>query len=278
MDRALRFFSVGAPALLRLRGVSAETFDAIRARLGPFESGATPKPAVTVTLDVRKGDRAPPTLDARIPRVERSRISSAEFDVELKSRDGAWTLMGEIDDTMYAWETALRAAWTMILLDRGGFFVHAASACVGEGAFLFPGASGAGKTTLAKKAGPERMIGDDVAVVYPDGREWKVASSPFYSQYAYPGGDDAWRLEAIAFPQKRSKARRPLSAAATAARLLECAIFFCDDLTALKRLLGCAAACASSAPGFELGTTIDEPFDEIMERLLPSKSQIPMSK
>lgn len=253
--RDLRFRCVGDVVALRLTGASDAAFEAIRRRVTPFLCDADPTFNALLGVRAASPDQS---MDALTPRVTGDRLRSVELDCRLRGD----RLEGEIIDSMYAFETALRAAWTMRLLDRGGFLVHAASALVDGGAWLFPGPSGAGKTTLAVKAGARR-IGDDVAAV-AGGR---LFAAPFYSQTPYEGGDASWPLEGIAFLAKGRRALKPLSPAAATARLLETTIFFCNDDASASRLLSAVGACASAVPCFELGTELGETFEEIHGRL-----------
>lgn len=250
----IRFRCAGDVVGLRLEGASDATVEAIRRRVENFATGAPATFHVSLSVKAGSSDQS---MKALTPRIAGRTIRSVELECELG--DGA--LRGTIIDSMYAWETAMRAAWTLRLLERGGFLIHAASARVEDGAWIFPGPSGAGKTTLATKAGARR-IGDDVAAV----AEGRVYATPFYSQTAYDG-EASWPLEGIGVLAKGRRALTPLSTAAAVSRLLETVIFFCDDEARAARLLSALSGCAASVPCLELGTELDEPFEEIHGRL-----------
>jgi hypothetical protein len=54
----------------------------------------------------------------------------------------------------YSLDSVLRILHSLILAERGGFLLHAASAICDGRAYLFSGVSGAGKTTMTRLAPP----------------------------------------------------------------------------------------------------------------------------
>jgi hypothetical protein len=70
----------------------------------------------------------------------------------------------------YSIDSVLRILHSLVLAREGGFLVHAASAIRNGRAFLFAGASGAGKTTIARLAPPDVvLLTDEISYVRP----WK---------------------------------------------------------------------------------------------------------
>ena len=70
----------------------------------------------------------------------------------------------------YSIDAVLRILHSLVLAREGGFLVHAASAIRNGRAFLFAGASGAGKTTISRLAPPDVVVlTDEISYVRP----WK---------------------------------------------------------------------------------------------------------
>jgi len=66
----------------------------------------------------------------------------------------------------YSIDAVLRILHSLILAREGGFLVHAASAIRNGSAFLFAGASGAGKTTISRLAPPDVvLLTDEISYV-----------------------------------------------------------------------------------------------------------------
>ena len=71
-----------------------------------------------------------------------------------------------------------RAAVTDSLLTRGGCLFHAAGIVVDGLAYLFPGPSGVGKSTIATLA--QAPLSDDICVVIPEGGGFTVHATPWW--------------------------------------------------------------------------------------------------
>ncbi|HET6613039.1 MAG TPA: hypothetical protein VFG83_13670 [Kofleriaceae bacterium] len=98
---------------------------------------------------------------------------------------------------------------------RGGLLVHASAVERDGGAWVFPGPSGAGKTTLATHLPGRRVCDETVALIAQESRV-TVHSTPYWR--ATPR---AATVAGLAFPRRTSEpVWRPLSPARAAARLV----------------------------------------------------------
>ncbi len=69
----------------------------------------------------------------------------------------------------YSLDSVLRIVHSLILAERGGFLLHAASAICDGRACLFSGVSGAGKTTMTRLAPPDvTLLTDEISYVRPE--------------------------------------------------------------------------------------------------------------
>jgi hypothetical protein len=66
-----------------------------------------------------------------------------------------------------------------VALRAGGFALHGAGVLRGGRAWVFAGPSRAGKSTAARLAAPDESLGDDFAVIVPQGAGFAVAAVPF---------------------------------------------------------------------------------------------------
>jgi hypothetical protein len=88
----------------------------------------------------------------------------------------------------YALDSVLRILHTLILAERGGFLLHAASMIRNGRAFLFAGQSGAGKTTMCRLAPPDAvLLTDEISFVRPVENTYYAFGTPFYGELAVPG-------------------------------------------------------------------------------------------
>ena len=98
----------------------------------------------------------------------------ADSDLEVECREGSWHIergdfRAEWDRqsrrgavwqarSPYALDSVLRILHTLILAERGGFLLHAASIIRNGRALVFAGRSGAGKTTMCRLAPPDATL------------------------------------------------------------------------------------------------------------------------
>lgn len=142
-------------------------------------------------------------------------------------------------------DSALRIALCFELLRRGGFLCHAAAV---DG-WLFPGRSGAGKTTLGRLAPPGRLLSDELVGV----RRGRLYGTPFFGEFR--PGDSARShplLAVILLDRAGPTGARPVSKSEAAVRMLECAFFFGDDAASARRLPGLAKAAVRRVPALAL--------------------------
>jgi hypothetical protein len=77
-------------------------------------------------------------------------------------------------------EHALRLAAAHALMWRHGLLFHAACVAWEGQAWLFPGAPGAGKSTLCREAATDRVLTNEIAVLAPLDGTWWAWPSPFW--------------------------------------------------------------------------------------------------
>jgi hypothetical protein len=93
-----------------------------------------------------------------------------DLDVGLRAQGrGRWVSYrgrGRCEINVFAFDCILRVLWATLLPRVGGMLVHACGLRHAEVAVVFPGKSGAGKTTLARKApDPDDVFCDELCAV-----------------------------------------------------------------------------------------------------------------
>ena len=157
----------------------------------------------------------------------------------------------------------VRAEVTLAALEAGGLALHASAVDVGDGGVLFAGASGAGKSTVARQLAAEggRVVCDDLAVVRPGpGRDdgWWVHGTPFGEGSAPPV-----RL-ARSFALRQEALRVDDVTVGESARHLARNLALCvEDAALVRAALAGADALARAVPGgvlsWRLGDSLREP-------------------
>lgn len=162
-----------------------------------------------------------------------------------------------------------RVLWMGVLAHRGGCIVHSCGWACGGRALLFPGVSGAGKTTLCRQlmaAGPGTILSDDRVVLRegPDGfRAW---GTPWPGD-AKQARNESAPLAGICFIEKAPGHRlTPLGPAEALRRLLKAASVPWFDPGLRDRVLPLLERLVSGVPAFRLDF---RPDPGVVQVLLP---------
>jgi len=150
----------------------------------------------------------------------------------------------------YSLDSVLRILHSLILAERGGFLLHAASAiCDGRG-YLFSGISGAGKTTLTRLAPADViLLTDEISYIRPDAGGYKAFGTPFAGELARAGENCAAPVAGLFFLEKGPRNRiEELSSAEAVRRLLRNILFFAEDKALVEKLFTTACDFVARVP------------------------------
>jgi len=151
-------------------------------------------------------------------------------------------------------ENFLRVLVAYRLVELGGAVLHSAGVTDGDGAFLFLGPSGAGKTTLSRisEAAGRTVLSDDLNALLPGapGERPQVVKLPFTGDLGLRReGSPPRPLRGLLQLEKGpDDTLRPLSSGATLALLFACSPFVNADPHRRERLLETLSGLAAAAP------------------------------
>jgi hypothetical protein len=209
---------------------------------------------------------AAPQFEFEIDLFEPAETTPADDDVRVRLEGGEWLLergdfragwdaragRGYIRQSRnpYAIDSVLRIVHTLILAKQGGFLVHAASAICGEHAFLFAGASGAGKTTIARLAPPgATLLSDEISYVRREGHEYRACGTPFAGELARAGENQSAPLRTLFLLEKGVENRiEPVARPEAVRLLLRNILFFAEDRDLVHRVFRSACEFAERVP------------------------------
>ena len=143
-----------------------------------------------------------------------------------------------------------------LLAHRGGFIVHACGWSANGKSVLFPGVSGAGKTTLCRQlmaAGRGGILSDDRVILRAGVKGFDAWGTPWPGD-AKQARNESAPLAAVCFIEKSPDHRlTPIPPAEALRRLMEAASvpWFSPDLR--DRVLPLAARLVETVPAFRLG-------------------------
>jgi len=143
----------------------------------------------------------------------------------------------------YSLDSVLRILHSMILAERGGFLLHAASAICDGRAYLFSGVSGAGKTTMTRLAPADiTLLTDEISYLRPSADGYAAFGTPFAGELAKAGENCTAPVAALFFLEKGSENRVDrLSSTEAVRRLMRNILFFAEDRGLAEKLF--ATAC-----------------------------------
>lgn len=154
----------------------------------------------------------------------------------------------------YSFDAVLRIVHTLFLSRQGGFLVHAASAVRNGRAFLFAGASGAGKTTIARLA-PEDVIllTDEVSYVRKQEGGYSAFGTPFTGELAKVGENICAPIAALYLLAKGPQNRiEPAGDAEAGRALLANILFFAEDAELVRLVFQSACEFVGRVPVYRL--------------------------
>ena len=145
-------------------------------------------------------------------------------------RGVAW-MNGERAEIWAVVQLALSAA----LLQHGGGLIHASAGVIDGAGWLCPGPSGTGKSTIARGAGFDAVLADEIVAVRPGEGGYTLWGTPFWSQgRALPLQNGGAPLAVLARPiQATAVSLGPLPEDEAAAWLLRCVTLY-DDAPASR--------------------------------------------
>jgi hypothetical protein len=151
------------------------------------------------------------------------------------------------------WRNVLRVLYFYGFLENKGLLLHASGLVRNNRAYVFPGVSDAGKTTVVRHSPGMPVLSDEVVAVRLGGRnEVPVAfGTPFYGDWGRPGENIHQPIRGLYFPVKSTETRlEPLTLPETVTRLLPCIFSYTVFPARLEKLVDFGIQLAAQAPGF----------------------------
>jgi hypothetical protein len=179
----------------------------------------------------------------------------------------------------YSLDSVMRILHSLILAQRGGFLLHAASAICDGRAYLFSGVSGAGKTTMTRLAPADiTLLTDEISYLRPSADGYAAYGTPFAGELARSGENCSAPVAALFFLEQGPENRvDDLPPAEAVRRLMRNILFFAEDRLLVEKLLATACDFVTRVPirrltfypdtrVWDLVRNFDHNFREVAER------------
>jgi hypothetical protein len=152
----------------------------------------------------------------------------------------------------YSLDSVLRIVHSLILAERGGFLLHAASAIHNGRAYLFSGVSGAGKTTITRLAPPDVvLLSDEISYLRPSDSEqgYSAFGTPFAGELAKSGENSSAPVAGLFFlAQGPTNRFDELPTQESVRRLMRNILFFAEDRSLVEKLFVTACDFVARVP------------------------------
>lgn len=147
----------------------------------------------------------------------------------------------------------LRFVYSLILPKEPGFLVHASNLIRNGKGYIFPGKSGAGKTTIAQLSPDATLLSDDISLIKIVNGAPVAFGTPFWGALAVGGENVSTTITGIYFPIKdKENYVQKLSPRQALERLLPNVVFFARDSEFSKQLFNLCYDLVSKVPAHEL--------------------------
>ena len=282
----------GVVGELDISGALPVFWEQLHARYGAFELPAAsqvardfvvalemlpvplPPSRAAVARRYRETESHPLTVDLAGRRIAATRW---DFDVRLagrRGRDGrvSYHGAGRCEMSPFAVDTVLRVIFATLLPRIGGLLIHGCGLRHASVGVVFPGQSGAGKTTLARKApDADDVLSDEIVAVRRMDDGWRVFGTPFWGDFARGGiSTRSWPLRTVAFlTQTREVAMTPITSSDATLRLLGCFMSFAIDRASVERCLKVALQLCAEVRSVQAGLTRAAPTPAVFRKLAP---------
>jgi hypothetical protein len=218
----------------------------LRRRYDGFLSSSTPEFELEFNLS-----GAEPLSDSEV-RVYREGDEWVLQRGDFRSRWDPLTGRGSVRQNAnpYSLDAVLRILHSLILAERGGFLLHAASAICDGRAYLFSGVSGAGKTTMTRLAPSDvTLLSDEISYLRPRANGYAAFGTPFAGELAKSGENCTAPVDALFFLEKGSENRvDELSSTEAIRRLMRNILFFAEDQGLVEKLFATACDFVAKVP------------------------------
>tara|TARA_R110002073_G_scaffold74100_2_gene181038 strand:- start:28432 stop:29256 length:825 start_codon:yes stop_codon:yes gene_type:complete len=246
-------------------------------RFGAYESyPSRGGPAdVRIDLEVIPGFGKDEPEGPTYPAFETVRFSDTELVLSRKSarghidiaKDGKLHAHFQSHQAPSGLEAIIRIAASLALPHRDTLILHSSSVAGPEGALVFSGVSGAGKSTistmLAEHCGALKLA-DELLFVSKSGGSWSVTVAPFKGSEGLPHGESRELASLNFLIQAPEHHRRRIAPAAAMNELCRHVVTYARAPKTSAKTLSLVADLVSSVPCYELEFSKDPSVGEVL--------------
>ena len=240
----------GMPILLRTS--DAAFYELLIQRYQGFLSSFV-QPDFEFDIELTDSPAADPDADVCVNRAgDDWQFRRGDFFAQWNPESGRGTVRQSANP--YAIDSVLRIVHTLLLAREGGFLLHAASAVRDGEAHIFTGRSGAGKTTLSRRAPTDAtLLTDEVSYVRRWADGYTAYGTPFAGELAKAGENISAPISAVYALVQGPENRLEMMHEAEAVRtLMRNILFFAHDEATVRSVFKSACELAAKVPVYRM--------------------------
>lgn len=165
-------------------------------------------------------------------------------------------------------QNARRLIYFYCSLKSDFLLLHASGVLRRGRAFVFPGVSGAGKTTIVRNSPGMAVLTDEMIAVHLGGNGAGVMAhgTQFSGEWDLPGAEIAAPVAGLYFPRHAPENRvTPLTSVEVLAKLLPCVVTYSARRDRLAKVFDLAVRLAEQVRGFQLDFYPDPDFWQMID-------------
>jgi hypothetical protein len=214
-------------------------------------------------------DKPANKLSAPLVKTTNHKIDVLRNDFISSSEIGLNSTTLSILKNKYSFDSWLRIYFTLIALKNSGFLLHSSGIALNRSkAYVFPGISGQGKSTIIKILGKPAALSDELVYVYKKNKVFRTSSTPFWGELkkGNAGIFDA-KLGKICFINHGKNSIERISVNKAVKKLLRTVLFFSKKPADIQKLLFLLSDTAFVVPAYDLYFSLDSTKNDIITLL-----------
>jgi hypothetical protein len=175
-------------------------------------------------------------------------------DFRSRARPASGETLLESAFNKYSFDSWFRIFITLLALQKRSILVHASGISRRGKAFVFPGRSGSGKSTMIKKLGRNGALSDELVLLNLKGKKVYASSTPFWGELKMDRSHKrrTSALKGMYFLKKGAcTAARGLDRGEALSRLLSAVLFFSKETRGVKKLFSLCGRICRAARSYE---------------------------
>jgi len=215
-------------------------------------------------ISARRANRSP-VFDSSEPAPVNVYSKNGKIVIERQDFSGSFdpeAFQASVEITAkYSLESFIRILYSLVLPCMDGLSIHSASLVRNGKAYIFPGTSGAGKTTIARSSSDVTLLSDENSIVRGIGEAPLAYGTPFHGDLEIPGKNVRFPVAGLYFPVKDSENfLERLDTKSALERLLRNVNFFGQDQTLMRKVFSLSYDLVASLPCYDLHFLPDPSF------------------